>query len=182
MKLRNYANVAPRQWQLIHAMHVIVSVAQRHSEILHERYGGDTNLVIFEGDHNSARPDYVYDSISIFFANIFFDERFCAAEDRHDTHDFSEGEMSTRMLARSAKKGTVMSSAAWTPTSRRTSLSDVADAMHAHCGLGSLDAAGGDPEFFDFLEADGKETNESGGYASDGCSSSSSYADASDNL
>jgi dipeptidyl aminopeptidase/acylaminoacyl peptidase len=41
-----------------------------HSEKLYEAYGGDKNLIRFEGDHNSERPDFFYDSVCIFFYNV----------------------------------------------------------------------------------------------------------------
>jgi hypothetical protein len=41
-------------------------VLPRHSQSIHEKYGGDKNLVLVEGDHNSPRPRYLYDSIAIF--------------------------------------------------------------------------------------------------------------------
>ena len=31
-----------------------------------ERYGGDKNLVLVDGDHNTARPRFLYDSVGIF--------------------------------------------------------------------------------------------------------------------
>lgn len=34
------------------------------------RVQGDKNIIEFEGDHNSARPRFYYDSISIFFINV----------------------------------------------------------------------------------------------------------------
>jgi hypothetical protein len=40
-----------------------------HSEKLYEAYGGDKNLIRFEGDHNSERPEFFYDSVCIFFYN-----------------------------------------------------------------------------------------------------------------
>ncbi|KAJ1432258.1 Alpha/Beta hydrolase protein [Ochromonadaceae sp. CCMP2298] len=43
-------------------------VSQKHSELLHAAYGGDKNLVIVDGDHNSPRPRFLYDSIGIFLA------------------------------------------------------------------------------------------------------------------
>jgi hypothetical protein len=43
-----------------------VFVMPSHSQRIHEKYGGDKNLVLVEGDHNSPRPRYLYDSISIF--------------------------------------------------------------------------------------------------------------------
>lgn len=40
-----------------------------HSEELHEKYAGDKNLIMFEGDHNSVRPQFFNDSVVIFFIN-----------------------------------------------------------------------------------------------------------------
>lgn len=31
---------------------------------------GDKNIIKFEGDHNSPRPQFYYDSITIFFYNV----------------------------------------------------------------------------------------------------------------
>jgi len=36
---------------------------------LSEKYVGDHNLIIVGGDHNSERPQFYYDSVSIFFSN-----------------------------------------------------------------------------------------------------------------
>ncbi|EGR33879.1 hypothetical protein IMG5_033680, partial [Ichthyophthirius multifiliis] len=40
-----------------------------HTKQLYEAYAGDKNLKIVEGDHNSSRPEFLLDSISIFFYN-----------------------------------------------------------------------------------------------------------------
>lgn len=40
-----------------------------HSKVLHESYAGDKNLILFEGDHNSRRPQFFLDSVSIFIRN-----------------------------------------------------------------------------------------------------------------
>ncbi|RYH23054.1 hypothetical protein EON65_18350 [archaeon] len=45
-------------------------VAPSHTASLYAKYGGDKNVVYVEGDHNSARPKYVYDSISIFLQSV----------------------------------------------------------------------------------------------------------------
>jgi len=37
-----------------------------HSEQLHAAYAGDKNLILFDGDHNSERPDFFFDSAVIF--------------------------------------------------------------------------------------------------------------------
>jgi hypothetical protein len=36
------------------------------SEAIYARYAGDKNIVIVQGDHNSSRPFFLYDSIGIF--------------------------------------------------------------------------------------------------------------------
>jgi hypothetical protein len=41
-------------------------IKKHHSEQLHEKYAGDKNLIIVEGDHNSPRPKFMFDSASIF--------------------------------------------------------------------------------------------------------------------
>jgi Serine hydrolase (FSH1) len=41
-------------------------IQKHHSESLHEKYAGDKNLIIVEGDHNSSRPKFMFDSASIF--------------------------------------------------------------------------------------------------------------------
>lgn len=41
-----------------------------HSEDLHEAYAGDKNLITFEGDHNSIRPDFFNTSVMIFLHNV----------------------------------------------------------------------------------------------------------------
>jgi len=40
-----------------------------HSEKLYEAYAGDKNMIRFEGDHNSRRPEFFHSSVSVFFHN-----------------------------------------------------------------------------------------------------------------
>jgi len=44
-------------------------ISPYHSQRLYEKYSGDKNLILLEGDHNSARPSFFYDSVAIFFHN-----------------------------------------------------------------------------------------------------------------
>ncbi|KAG2306754.1 hypothetical protein Bca52824_026502 [Brassica carinata] len=41
-----------------------------HSDLIYEAYVGDKNIIKFEGDHNSPRPQFYFDSINIFFRNV----------------------------------------------------------------------------------------------------------------
>lgn len=41
-------------------------IHKRHSESIHAKYAGDKNIIIVEGDHNSPRPKFMFDSVSIF--------------------------------------------------------------------------------------------------------------------
>ncbi|OVA20086.1 hypothetical protein BVC80_1665g49 [Macleaya cordata] len=41
-----------------------------HSDRIYEAYVGDKNIIKFEGDHNSPRPQFYFDSITIFFHNV----------------------------------------------------------------------------------------------------------------
>ncbi|CAM6087446.1 unnamed protein product [Calypogeia fissa] len=45
-------------------------IQPHHSDLLFKNYLGDKNIIKFEGDHNSPRPQFYYDSITIFFYNI----------------------------------------------------------------------------------------------------------------
>jgi acetyl esterase/lipase len=41
-------------------------VPPHHSQKIYAKYVGDKNIIIVEGDHNSSRPRYCLDSVSIF--------------------------------------------------------------------------------------------------------------------
>eukprot|EP00249_Psilotum_nudum_P017973 c26580_g1_i1 orf=367-2007(-) len=45
-------------------------IQPHHSDRIYEAYAGDKNIIKFEGDHNSPRPQFYYDSITIFFYNV----------------------------------------------------------------------------------------------------------------
>ena len=44
-------------------------ILPHHTQDLYKKYSGDKNLVIVDGDHNSVRPQFLLDSIAIFFHN-----------------------------------------------------------------------------------------------------------------
>ncbi|XP_051125525.1 uncharacterized protein LOC127247629 [Andrographis paniculata] len=41
-----------------------------HCDAIFKSYVGDKNIIKFDGDHNSSRPQFYYDSVSIFFYNV----------------------------------------------------------------------------------------------------------------
>lgn len=45
-------------------------IAPSHAEAIKAVYGGDSNLLLVDGDHNSMRPRFLYDSVSIFIQQI----------------------------------------------------------------------------------------------------------------
>ncbi|KAL3812729.1 hypothetical protein ACJIZ3_013997 [Penstemon smallii] len=45
-------------------------IQPHHSDRIFDAYVGDKNIIKFEGDHNSLRPQFYFDSISIFFKNV----------------------------------------------------------------------------------------------------------------
>ena len=44
-------------------------IKPHHTDALYEAYAGDKNLIKFQGDHNSVRPDFFKNSATIFFVN-----------------------------------------------------------------------------------------------------------------
>lgn len=44
-------------------------IAPRHSQQIFDVYAGDKNIIIVDGDHNSIRPKFLFDSASIFLSN-----------------------------------------------------------------------------------------------------------------
>ncbi|KAK3010648.1 hypothetical protein RJ639_011813, partial [Escallonia herrerae] len=45
-------------------------IQPHHSDRIFDAYVGDKNIIKFEGDHNSPRPQFYFDSINIFFHNV----------------------------------------------------------------------------------------------------------------
>jgi len=44
---------------------------------MYEKYAGDKNFIKFEGDHNTHRPVFFYDSAVIFFIGTLQVEHLC---------------------------------------------------------------------------------------------------------
>jgi len=49
-------------------------ILPHHTQDLYKKYSGDKNLVLVDGDHNSVRPQFLLDSIAIFFFNTLLCE------------------------------------------------------------------------------------------------------------
>ncbi|KAJ8622615.1 hypothetical protein MRB53_031144 [Persea americana] len=45
-------------------------IRPHHSDRIYDAYVGDKNVIKFDGDHNSPRPQFYFDSITIFFHNV----------------------------------------------------------------------------------------------------------------
>eukprot|EP00262_Sarcandra_glabra_P007129 TRINITY_DN19716_c0_g1_i1.p1 TRINITY_DN19716_c0_g1~~TRINITY_DN19716_c0_g1_i1.p1 ORF type:complete len:582 (-),score=83.89 TRINITY_DN19716_c0_g1_i1:490-2235(-) len=45
-------------------------IRPHHSDRIYDSYVGDKNIIKFDGDHNSPRPKFYFDSITIFFHNV----------------------------------------------------------------------------------------------------------------
>lgn len=41
-------------------------IPKTHSLMLHDLHAGDANMIVVDGDHNSTRPRFMFDSVSIF--------------------------------------------------------------------------------------------------------------------
>lgn len=57
-------------------------ILPHHSEELHAAYAGDKNLVKLEGDHNSPRPSFFFDSVVIFFHNTLQVSSLCREDNK----------------------------------------------------------------------------------------------------
>ncbi|XP_022724361.1 uncharacterized protein LOC111281055 isoform X2 [Durio zibethinus] len=45
-------------------------IQPHHSDLIFRSYAGDKNIIKFDGDHNSSRSQFYYDSVSVFFYNV----------------------------------------------------------------------------------------------------------------
>ncbi|GAU12031.1 hypothetical protein TSUD_196550 [Trifolium subterraneum] len=71
-------------------------IQPHHSDRIFEAYMGDKNIIKFEGDHNSPRPQFYFDSINIFFHNVLQPPEVEVGESFIDpVSDYFEAEPST---------------------------------------------------------------------------------------
>ncbi|KAA8527540.1 hypothetical protein F0562_034745 [Nyssa sinensis] len=72
-------------------------IQPHHSDRIYDAYVGDKNIIKFEGDHNSPRPQFYFDSINIFFHNVLQPPEDEVGESFFEpSHDyFSKGNWST---------------------------------------------------------------------------------------
>ncbi|KAB2637658.1 hypothetical protein D8674_028192 [Pyrus ussuriensis x Pyrus communis] len=70
-------------------------IQTHHSDIIYKSYAGDKNIIHFDGDHNSSRPQFYYDSVSIFFYNVLHPPQTschsCKLEKYYDLGDLKIG-------------------------------------------------------------------------------------------
>ncbi|KAG7963278.1 hypothetical protein I3843_09G110600 [Carya illinoinensis] len=55
-------------------------IQPHHSDLIFKSYAGDKNIIKFDGDHNSSRPQFYYDSVSIFFYNVLHPPQISTAQ------------------------------------------------------------------------------------------------------
>lgn len=65
-----------------------IFVSPHHSDLIHKEYAGDKNIIKFEGDHNSSRPQFYYDSVTIFFHNVLSPPANLPTEDVFNLPEF----------------------------------------------------------------------------------------------
>ncbi|XP_028556399.1 uncharacterized protein LOC110114100 isoform X3 [Dendrobium catenatum] len=64
-------------------------IQPHHSDRIHDAYAGDKNIIKFDGDHNSPRPQFYFDSITIFFHNVLSPPKYVPDEHYlHTMHDY----------------------------------------------------------------------------------------------
>ncbi|CAB4305953.1 unnamed protein product [Prunus armeniaca] len=70
-------------------------IPNHHSDLIYKSYAGDKNIIYFDGDHNSSRPQFYYDSVSIFFYNVLHPPQIsshsCKLEKYYDLGDLKIG-------------------------------------------------------------------------------------------
>ncbi|KAF1875724.1 hypothetical protein Lal_00006354 [Lupinus albus] len=79
----------------------------RHSDRIFEAYMGDKNIIKFEGDHNSPRPQFYFDSINIFFHNVLQPPEDEVGESFFDPVNNYFGKFVSLLVAASSTSSTV---------------------------------------------------------------------------
>ncbi|KAL6571542.1 hypothetical protein OROHE_003185 [Orobanche hederae] len=65
-------------------------IQPHHCDRIFDAYVGDKNIIKFDGDHNSPRPQFYFDSISIFFNNVLHPPEDEVGSTYFDsTHDYA---------------------------------------------------------------------------------------------
>ncbi|KAJ4982001.1 hypothetical protein NE237_032838 [Protea cynaroides] len=91
----NCTQVAPKTYIAAlfgHAMGDIF-IQPHHSDLIFKSYAGDKNIIKFEGDHNSPRPQFYYDSVSIFFYNVLHPPQVPSAISRNFEKYYNLGDL-----------------------------------------------------------------------------------------
>ncbi|OIV89278.1 hypothetical protein TanjilG_23738 [Lupinus angustifolius] len=65
-------------------------IQPHHSDLISESYAGDKNVIKFDGDHNSSRPQFFYDSVSIFFNNVLHPPHVSRADKLDKYYDLGD--------------------------------------------------------------------------------------------
>ncbi|KAF5475034.1 hypothetical protein F2P56_006881 [Juglans regia] len=70
-------------------------IQPHHSDLIFKSYAGDKNIIKFDGDHNSSRPQFYYDSVSIFFYNVLHPPQISAAQSSKLEKYYDLGDLKT---------------------------------------------------------------------------------------
>ena len=62
-------------------------IPPHHSEQLHENYAGDKNIILVDGDHNSRRTNFSYDSVANFLTRYMYLEPSWRLENGFEYYD-----------------------------------------------------------------------------------------------
>ncbi|KAK1380249.1 hypothetical protein POM88_026993 [Heracleum sosnowskyi] len=75
-------------------------IQPHHSDRIFNAYVGDKNIIKFDGDHNSPRPQFYFDSVNIFFHNVLQPPEDEVASRNNDVQlaDFVEREFLTEQV------------------------------------------------------------------------------------
>ncbi|KAL5063253.1 hypothetical protein RYX36_024990, partial [Vicia faba] len=108
-------------------------IQPHHSDLISESYAGDKNIIKFDGDHNSSRPQFFYDSVSIFFYNVLRPPQVSIAEKLEKYYDLGDLKLgsgvdevfSVSTLLRSAPTDAASSSSAFPTISETNSVTEL---------------------------------------------------------